>query len=318
LDAAIGLTMVITDDDVAAEVFQKHPWHLSPPIEGGVDRFLELKGKAVSEILPDAPKADLKKRLAKVDNAFLRTSLLESSGMTPDVVICQRLFPNSTTNFNPMDGVDIYEALRTEPDIEVAINRFMQPDDAYYSNMWAELITLELKIPNSDQIRNSFRDIFEVTTDPEDRTNTIVPDLTAFEAASINRHASLFPAGFAREGSPNLATIVELRIHAFSLIDQDERVGRDEEKKKRPVPNTSLSKSSRNLVNTIKKGINEEASDGIRDFLCGFTSPRLQEEATMKVAAASNRDLRSFLTAEEDDNPNDGDDDDSEGVTFAY
>jgi hypothetical protein len=282
-------------------------------LEVSVDRFLELKGKVVAEVLPDAPKDDFKKKLAKVGNALLRTSLLENSGMKPDIVICRRLFPNSTTDFNPASGVDVYEALRDETGIETAVLGFFDPRTNAASDMWAELLCLEVKVPNGNQIRRSFRDIFEIAeADPTARQNLVVPDLTRLEFGRMDRFDSLTEAGQAREGSPHLAEVITLRDRAFSLIQRDEEVGK--EAKKRPLPHTVLSKNGKSLVQAIERAVDKTAAQDIQDFLCGFTSMRLQVEAIQKVAASSNRDIRGFVTREDD--PQDIEDEDEDAIDF--
>jgi hypothetical protein len=312
LDRMVSVTEHTADDDVAEEIFQKHPWNLIPPIEGSVDRLLEIKQKVIVEILPDAPKGDFKKKLAKLNNALLRSSLLENSGMKPDEVICGRLFPASTTDFCPAHGVDIYEALRAEPGISDAINSFYAPNDQHHSNMWAELLTLELKIPNSNQIRSAFAGYFEITVSPAARDN-IVADVNPMETHRIDRFTSLQTGGFAQEGSPHLATVLELKTKAFSVLERDENLKTD--KKKRPIALTRLSKGGSSLCDFFKKNFGNEASLMIRDFLCGFSSMRLQMEALQRISAASGQSLSHFVA--EDDNGSDGDSsDDEEGVTF--
>jgi hypothetical protein len=313
LDRMISLTEHITDDDVAIEIFQKHSWNLIPPIEGSVDRFLEVKQKAIVEILPDAPKGDFKKKLAKLNNAFLRSSLLENSGMKPDEVICKRFFPASATDFSPANGVDIYEALRAEAGIQAAIEQFYNPENQTHTNMWAELLTLELKIPNSNRIRTAFAGYFEVAV-PVDNRNVIVADLDPMEQHRIDRFASLNSSGFAQEGSPHLATVLQLKTRAFSVLDRDENLKTDK-KNKRPVALTQLSKGGKNLCDIFKRNFGNEASLSIRDFLCGFSSNRLQNEALQRISAASGQSLTQFIGEEEDGSGEESDDDD-EGISF--
>jgi hypothetical protein len=315
LDRMVSVTEHIADDDVAAEIFQKHPWNLIPPIEGDVDRLLEVKQKVIVEILPDAPKGDFKKKLAKLNNALLRTSLLENSGMKPDEVICKRFFPTSATDFNPANGVDIYEALRAESGISDAVENFYNPTTQAQSNMWAELLTLELKIPNSNQIRTAFAGYFQIADAPADRV-VIVADLDPMINHRITRFASLNSSGFAKEGSPDLAAVLELKTRAFSVLERDENLKPDK-KKNRPMALTRLSKGGSNLCDFFKKNFGNEASLTIRDLLCGFSSMRLQMEALQRISAASGQNLYQYIEEEEDGSDGDSDDDD-EGVTFNW
>jgi hypothetical protein len=291
-------------DDVATDMFNKHAWHVFPPIEVGAEHFFKMKNKGVVESIPDPSTIDFKKKLIKIDNALMRSALLESSGFRPDLMICNQLFPNSDTNYDPSTGINIFDAMAAEEHLDLILGYYIGGVNPDMIEIRTNIFCSEIKISNSDRIRRMVSDATEVYLNPEDRdpvlpaeddrmgnpfTDLMIPDFNLIDTKQV-----------IRDGDPVQEQITTLNVTIFELLARERAISKKVEKNQ-PIPRSKMSKKGDKFVKFIKNLIGAKASKSVENYLRSFSCNELQEEALNRIAATCNSDLTQFIKKAENE-----------------
>lgn len=313
-------------DEANKEILGNFQWHIFPLLGSeSIKDFLLSKNKTVALMVTDSGGTNLKKRLVKLGNALLRTSLLENSGGRPDLTICKHLYPSDkSTNFFP-DTESFYDVLVKQPNIEKTVQAYLNLSDASMTALFLQLLTLELGQGFSKDIEKLIHEEkfgFTPAAVPKG-WDSFIPGLTGKttfgqETAPNRPYVPetnididlLVGTKIIEKGDALRAQKENLEVVLFKVYKQDKQTSKKDKNPSGPPPNISLGGNGRKLANIIRTKIGPKTAEEVENFLRGFSYMRMQEEALKRVRASMDKGFDAFVTYA------DGNDDEEENEDY--
>jgi hypothetical protein len=305
-------------DEANAEILNNFQWHIFPTLGNEtVKDFLLSKNKSVTLMVTDSGGANLKKRLLKLGNALLRTSLLENSGGRPDLTICKHLYPSDTvTNFFP-ETESFYDVLAKQPNIDKTVRAYLNLSDASMTALFYQLLTLELghsfskdmeKLIHEEQfgftpaaVPKSWEKFIPGMTGKTTFNQESIPEEPMYPTTGIDVDL-LIGTKIIEKGDAKRAKKENIEVILFKVYKQDKQASKKGKNSSGPPPNIVLGKNGRKLTTVIRNKIGPETAVDVGNFLCGFSYMRMQEEALKRISAAMDKGFNAFVDSIDDEN----------------
>jgi hypothetical protein len=308
-------TMIV--DEANMEIFNAFQWHVFPILgnESSKD-FLLSKNKYITMMVMESGGTNLKKRLVKLGNALLRTSLLENSGGRPDLTICKALYPSDTeTNFFP-DSESFYDVLARMPNIEKTLKAYLNLSSAEMTAMFLQLLNLELGLSLPKDVRKIIHEGklgFTPISVPEG-WDKFIPGLTGKTTFGKDKLPDdplvpnttmdvdlLLGTKIIEKGDVLRTQKEQIELALFKVYKQDKQASKKDKNSSGPPPNITLGRNGRKLTNLVRTKIGPEVARDIENFLRGFSYMTIQEEALKRIRASMDKGFDAFVDNVDDE-----------------